>query len=67
MQELIEEDKIAARGMSEVDADTIRRADTVFPVTAVESRHSLSGACGPRSDAQAVERGRSPNRLVVAV
>jgi aryl-alcohol dehydrogenase-like predicted oxidoreductase len=41
MQELIEEGKIAAWGMSEVDADTIRRANAVCPVTAVENRYSM--------------------------
>lgn len=41
MQELIDEGKIAAWGMSEVDADTIRRADAVCPVTAVENRYSM--------------------------
>jgi aryl-alcohol dehydrogenase-like predicted oxidoreductase len=40
MQELIDEGRIAAWGMSEVDEDTIRRADAVCPVTAVENRYS---------------------------
>lgn len=41
MQELIDEGKIAAWGMSEVDVDTIRRADAVCPVTAVQNRYSM--------------------------
>lgn len=41
MAELIEEGKIAAWGLSEVDEDVIRRADAVCPVTAVENRYSM--------------------------
>lgn len=41
MAELIEEGKILHWGLSEVDADTLRRAHAVCPVTAVQNRFSM--------------------------
>lgn len=41
MQELCEEGKILHWGLSEASVSTIRRADTVFPVTAVQSEYSM--------------------------
>lgn len=41
MGELITEGKITHWGMSEADADEIRRAHAVSPVTAVQSRYSM--------------------------
>lgn len=41
LAELISEGKIGAYGLSEADADTIRRAHAVHPVAAVETEYSL--------------------------
>lgn len=41
MGELIAEGKIGSWGLSEVDEDTIRRADATCPVAAVENRYSM--------------------------
>lgn len=41
MAELIKEGKILHWGLSEVDADTLRRAHAVCPVTAVQNRYSM--------------------------
>ena len=41
MADLIREGKILHWGLSEVDADTLRRAHTVCPVTAVQNRYSM--------------------------
>ena len=41
MSRLIEEGKIRAIGLSEVSADTIRKAHAVHPITAVQSEYSL--------------------------
>jgi aryl-alcohol dehydrogenase-like predicted oxidoreductase len=41
MGELIAEGLIGSWGLSEVDDDTIRRADAVCPVTAVQNRYSM--------------------------
>jgi aryl-alcohol dehydrogenase-like predicted oxidoreductase len=41
MKELIKEGKIRYWGLSETDADTIRRAHKVCPVTALQSRYSM--------------------------
>ena len=41
MQELIDEGKIRAWGMSEVDANTVRRAHLMCPLTAVQNRFSM--------------------------
>lgn len=41
MAELVREGKIRAVGLSEVSAQTIRRAHAVYPITAVQSEYSL--------------------------
>lgn len=41
MAELMQEGKILHWGLSEVDADTLRRAHAVCPVTAVQNRYSM--------------------------
>lgn len=41
MADLIKEGKILHWGLSEVDADTLRRAHVVCPVTAVQNRYSM--------------------------
>ena len=41
MADLIQEGKILHWGLSEVDADTLRRAHAVCPVTAVQNRYSM--------------------------
>jgi aryl-alcohol dehydrogenase-like predicted oxidoreductase len=41
MARLVEEGKIKAIGLSEVNADTLRRAHAVHPVTALQSEYSL--------------------------
>ncbi len=41
MSDLIREGKIAHWGLSEADADTIRRAHAVCPVTAIQNRYSM--------------------------
>ncbi len=41
MADLIKEGKILHWGLSEVDADTLRRAHAVCPVTAVQNRYSM--------------------------
>ncbi|MDO7904828.1 aldo/keto reductase [Paenibacillus sp. JX-17] len=41
IRELIKEGKITHWGMSEADADEIRRAHAVCPVTAIQSRYSM--------------------------
>jgi aryl-alcohol dehydrogenase-like predicted oxidoreductase len=41
MSELVQEGKVRFIGLSEAGADTIRRADTVHPLTAVQSEYSL--------------------------
>jgi aryl-alcohol dehydrogenase-like predicted oxidoreductase len=41
VKELIEAGKVAHFGLSEVGADTIRRAHTVHPVTAVQNEYSI--------------------------
>ena len=41
LADLIREGKIRAYGLSEADADTIRRANAVYPVAAVETEYSL--------------------------
>lgn len=42
MQKLMDEGKIKAWGLSACDADTIRRAHAICPVTAVESEYSMA-------------------------
>ncbi|MCL2559909.1 MAG: aldo/keto reductase [Turicibacter sp.] len=42
MQKLIDEGKIKAWGLSACDADTIRRAHAICPVTAVENEYSMA-------------------------
>jgi aryl-alcohol dehydrogenase-like predicted oxidoreductase len=41
MAELVEQGKVKTIGLSEVDADTIRRAHKVHPITAIQSEYSL--------------------------
>ena len=41
MQELMEQGKITHWGLSEADEDTIRRAHSVCPVTAIQNRYSM--------------------------
>ncbi|HEY9233419.1 MAG TPA: aldo/keto reductase [Phenylobacterium sp.] len=41
MAKLVEEGKIGAIGLSEVSAETLRRAQTVAPITAVQSEYSI--------------------------
>ncbi len=41
MSELYHEGKIISVGLSEVDADIIKRANAIFPVTAVQSEYSI--------------------------
>ncbi len=41
MSELVKEGKINYIGLSEVDADTLRRAHAVHPITALQSEYSL--------------------------
>ncbi|MBC7883801.1 MAG: aldo/keto reductase [Anaerolineae bacterium] len=41
LAELIQEGKISYIGLSEVDVETLRRAETVHPVAAVQSEYSL--------------------------
>ncbi|MFL5810107.1 MAG: aldo/keto reductase [Flavisolibacter sp.] len=41
MAELVKEGKIRAIGLSEVNEDTLRRANSVHPVTALQSEYSL--------------------------
>lgn len=41
MQELINEGKITHWGLSEVNAETVRRAHAVCPVTAIQNRYSM--------------------------
>jgi aryl-alcohol dehydrogenase-like predicted oxidoreductase len=41
MKELVEAGKVRFLGLSEVGADTIRRANQVHPISAVQSEHSL--------------------------
>ncbi|MER6814793.1 aldo/keto reductase [Spirillospora sp. NPDC000708] len=41
LAELVEQGKVRAIGLSEAGPDTIRRADAVHPVTAVQSEYSL--------------------------
>ena len=43
MAELIREGKIRAWGMSEVEADTMRRAHAICPLAAVQNRYSMMG------------------------
>lgn len=42
VKELIAAGKVARWGMCEVDADTVRRAHAVLPVTAIQSEYSLN-------------------------
>lgn len=41
MSRLVEEGKVRALGLSEVSADTLRRAHAVHPITAVQNEYSL--------------------------
>ncbi|WP_426756397.1 aldo/keto reductase [Myxococcus sp. Y35] len=41
MAELVREGKVRFLGLSEVDADTLRRASAVHPITALQSEYSL--------------------------
>ena len=41
MADLVKEGKVKALGLSEVDAETLRRAHTVHPVTALQTEYSL--------------------------
>ncbi|OIK00430.1 aldo/keto reductase [Streptomyces sp. MUSC 14] len=41
LKELVEEGKVRGIGLSEASADTIRRANAVHPITAVQSEYSL--------------------------
>jgi aryl-alcohol dehydrogenase-like predicted oxidoreductase len=41
MAELVQEGKVRHIGLSEASAETIRRADTVHPITAVQTEYSL--------------------------
>ena len=41
LAELVQEGKVAAIGLSDVDADTFRRAATVLPIAAVQVEYSL--------------------------
>jgi aryl-alcohol dehydrogenase-like predicted oxidoreductase len=41
MAELVKEGKVKAIGLSEVDADTIRRAHKIHPITALQTEYSL--------------------------
>jgi len=41
MKELVEEGKVKYLGLSEANADTIRRAHAVHPITALQSEWSL--------------------------
>jgi aryl-alcohol dehydrogenase-like predicted oxidoreductase len=41
MAELVQQGKVKTIGLSEVDADTIRRAHKVHPITAIQSEYSL--------------------------
>lgn len=41
MKELIEQGKITHWGLSEADEDTIRRANKVCPITAIQNRYSM--------------------------
>jgi aryl-alcohol dehydrogenase-like predicted oxidoreductase len=41
MAELVKEGKVKSIGLSEVDADTIRRAHKVHPITALQTEYSL--------------------------
>jgi aryl-alcohol dehydrogenase-like predicted oxidoreductase len=41
MGELVKNGKVKHIGLSEVDADTIRRAHKVYPITAIQSEYSL--------------------------
>lgn len=41
MAELVKEGKIAHIGLSEADVDTIRRASSVYPITALQTEYSL--------------------------
>ena len=41
MQQLLEQGKIRAVGLSEVSAETLRKAHAVCPITAVQSEYSL--------------------------
>lgn len=41
MADLIKEGKITHWGLSEATEDTIRRANTVCPVTAIQNRYSM--------------------------
>lgn len=41
MSELVKEGKVGYLGLSEVSSETVRRADAVHPITAVQSEYSL--------------------------
>jgi aryl-alcohol dehydrogenase-like predicted oxidoreductase len=41
MSELVKEGKVKTLGLSEVDADTIRRAHKIHPITALQTEYSL--------------------------
>ncbi len=41
MADLVKEGKVKALGLSEVDAETLRRAHTVHPITALQTEYSL--------------------------
>jgi aryl-alcohol dehydrogenase-like predicted oxidoreductase len=41
MSELVKEGKVKSIGLSEVDADTIRRAHKIHPITALQTEYSL--------------------------
>ena len=41
MRELVDAGKVRYLGLSEVDADTLRRAHSVHPISAVQSEYSL--------------------------
>jgi aryl-alcohol dehydrogenase-like predicted oxidoreductase len=41
MKELVLEGKVRFMGLSEVSADTLRRADSIHPITALQSEYSL--------------------------
>src|SRR3954471_22128991 len=48
MKELVEEGKVRYLGLSEASPDTIRRANGVHPISALQTEYSLCGRATPR-------------------
>ena len=58
MKRLIEQGKVRALGLSEAAPETIRRANKVHPIAAVQNEYSLLYRAGGRGDAAHLPRAR---------